>query len=36
MAMIYKPVTLARTEALLAAERFPSDGHGHRWPWPLV
>ena len=28
--------TLARTEALVAAGRFPSDGHGHRWPWPLV
>ncbi len=28
--------TLARTEDLLAAGRFPSDGHGHRWPWPLV
>lgn len=28
--------TLARTETLLAAGRFPSDGHGHRWPWPLV
>ena len=27
---------LARTEALLASGRFPSDGHGHRWPWPLV
>ena len=28
--------TLARTEAMLASGRFPSDGHGHRWPWPLV
>ena len=28
--------TLARTETLLASGRFPSDGHGHRWPWPLV
>ena len=28
--------TLDRTENLLAAGRFPSDGHGHRWPWPLV
>ena len=28
--------TLYRTENLLAAGRFPSDGHGHRWPWPLV
>ena len=28
--------TLARTQDLLAAGRFPSDGHGHRWPWPLV
>ena len=28
--------TLARTETLAAAGRFPSDGHGHRWPWPLV
>ncbi len=28
--------TLARTETLLTAGRFPSDGHGHRWPWPLV
>ena len=28
--------TLARIEALVAAGRFPSDGHGHRWPWPLV
>ena len=28
--------TLDRTENLLASGRFPSDGHGHRWPWPLV
>ena len=28
--------TLARTRNLLAAGRFPSDGQGHRWPWPLV
>ncbi|MCY4424213.1 MAG: SCO1664 family protein [Acidimicrobiaceae bacterium] len=28
--------TLERTQNLLAAGRFPSDGHGHRWPWPLV
>ena len=28
--------TLDRTQNLLAAGRFPSDGHGHRWPWPLV
>ena len=28
--------TLARTEALVTSGRFPSDGHGHRWPWPLV
>ncbi len=28
--------TLDRTEKLIAAGRFPSDGHGHRWPWPLV
>ena len=28
--------TLDRTESLLATGRFPSDGHGHRWPWPLV
>ena len=28
--------TLARTEALVASGRFPSDGNGHRWPWPLV
>ena len=28
--------TVARTETLLASGRFPSDGHGHRWPWPLV
>lgn len=28
--------TLARTETLLASGRFPSDGHDHRWPWPLV
>ena len=28
--------TLARTEALLASGRFPTDGHTHRWPWPLV
>ena len=27
---------LARTETLLTADRFPTDGHGHRWPWPLV
>ena len=28
--------TLERTASLLTAGRFPSDGHGHRWPWPLV
>ncbi len=28
--------TLARTEALVTSGRFPSDGNGHRWPWPLV
>jgi uncharacterized repeat protein (TIGR03843 family) len=28
--------TLDRARNLLAAGRFPSDGHGHRWPWPLV
>ena len=28
--------TLERTQNLLAAGQFPSDGHGHRWPWPLV
>lgn len=28
--------TMARTETLLASGRFPIDGHGHRWPWPLV
>ena len=31
-----RDATLARTETLLASGRFPSDGHGHRWPWPLV
>ena len=31
-----RDATLSRTEALVAAGRFPSDGHGHRWPWPLV
>ena len=31
-----RDATLARTEALLTSGRFPSDGHGHRWPWPLV
>ncbi len=28
--------TLARAKTLVAAGRFPSDGHGQRWPWPLV
>lgn len=31
-----RDATMARAETLLAAGRFPSDGHGHRWPWPLV
>ncbi len=31
-----RDATLARTETLLTAGRFPADGHGHRWPWPLV
>ena len=28
--------TFERAGLLLSAGRFPSDGHGHRWPWPLV
>ena len=31
-----RDATLARTETLLTSGRFPADGHGHRWPWPLV
>ena len=31
-----RDATTARTEALLTSGRFPPDGHGHRWPWPLV
>ena len=31
-----RDATLVRTETLLTSGRFPSDGHGHRWPWPLV
>ena len=31
-----RDATLARSEALMGSGRFPADGHGHRWPWPLV
>ena len=31
-----RDATVARTKTLLASGRFPSNGHGHRWPWPLV
>ena len=31
-----RDAALARTETLLTSGRFPADGHGHRWPWPLV
>ena len=31
-----RAATLARTQALVDAGRFPHEDHGHRWPWPLV
>ena len=31
-----RAATLARAQALVSEGRFPSEDHGHRWPWPLV
>ena len=33
---IEREAALARTRALVAADRFPIDEQGRRWPWPLV
>ncbi len=33
---IEREATLARTRALVTADRFPVDENGRRWPWPLV